>query len=465
MKPHSDKTWFGMILLLSLIVRMAIFSMVAAQPLKYYSDSDAYSYEIIALNLFQHGRFSQATQPPLTPDIYRTPVYPVMLAGIYAITHESAASMIILQILIGSFAAALTYLLAINLNLPRQYGVIAAIIVIFDPLTVLTTYQLLTETIFTTFLIAGMLLLSLYWKNSHTSLLALASVFIAAAALTRPIGQFLPIAVLPVFGMVLWQKRQPWKQISLQIFLFLALSLLMIQAWAYRNYHEADIWTLSAISEKNLLYYRGSYVLALARNISRDEAGQELKKYMQDQIHAENLSEAQSIALMRKKALEIFVQYPKQTFMVHASGLVRVLINPGLDLICIMLNQQGNISGCAAENAESFLDRITEKLSNMSTFQKAVATWSILLLLAVYAGAAIGIWVLFRQNNRIALMLLIILIAYFSLLSAGGESVSRFRIPFLPFLAILASAGLVNIFNFLRGNSFHIFSLNKKQSS
>lgn len=149
---------------------------------------------------------------------------------------------------------------------------------------------------------------------------------------------------------------------------------------------------------------------------------------------------------MHNKAAEILFQYPKQTIIVHLKGLARVLINPGLDINCLMLNSQNSLSGCAAKDAKNLIDGLKLKFSYMNKFQSIVATWSIILLIATYLGALIGLWILFRQGDWRILTLLLTLTAYFSILSAGGESVSRFRIPFLPFLAIMASIGITSIY-------------------
>jgi hypothetical protein len=72
------------------------------------------------------------------------------------------------------------------------------------------------------------------------------------------------------------------------------------------------------------------------------------------------------------------------------------------------------------------------------------------LLFSVYTLAGIGVYYLIRQSNWIVLVFSLIPIFYFALLSAGGESDSRFRIPFLPFLGILAGFGLVNLFHHIK---------------
>lgn len=447
---YLNQIWLSIILAVALIIRIGMFSLVAGETAKYYSNPDAYEYEKISLNLLKYGIFADGTKLPLTPNIYRTPVYPVMLAGVYSATNGSSTAAVLVQALIGSVAAALIFLLSLKLNLPRSVGVIASFVVISDPLTLLTTFQLITETLFTALLLLAILFLADYANTAKVSSLVLASAFLAASALTRPIGQYLPLVFLPLVWKSGRQQHHDWKINLGRTFLFLSISLLLIQAWAYRNYRQAGIWTLSAISDKNLYYYRALDVIAKAENVSEEKAEQELTDYIQEERTKENLTEAQTIALMRQKAVSIFRQYPVQTLEVHVIGLAKVIVNPGLGLICVMLNRQGDLSGCAAGDVSNSLGKLATKFSDMDNLQITMAVWAIVLLFMVYILAGIGVYYLIRQSNWLVLAFSLFPIFYFSLLSAGGESDSRFRIPFLPFLGILAGVGLMNLIHNVR---------------
>lgn len=284
MSSHATKIWFGVIFLLAFFVRMSIFGIISQEPLKYYTDSDAYSYELIASNLLNHGVFAQEKNPSLTPDLYRKPVYPLILAGVYAGTNNSATVVIILQLISGSISAALSYLLSFQLDLPKSYSIISGVIVALDPLTIFTTYQLLTETFFTTRILLGLILLAIYWKTGNASHLILSSIIIGEAALIRPIGQYIPFILLPFFWLFYKKVNLPFNIILQHNVLFLLFGLLITQSWAYRNYHEAGLWTVSAIGDKNLLFYRARDVLSMAENISQSAADEELNQYMQTQI-------------------------------------------------------------------------------------------------------------------------------------------------------------------------------------
>src|SRR5664279_1624358 len=88
--------WFNLItaiLLVGLIVRLVVFAIVVMHPQRALSISDSAGYTLLAHNITQSGSFSLSTDSPLTPDIDRTPGYPVFLSILYIIAgnHDSVA--------------------------------------------------------------------------------------------------------------------------------------------------------------------------------------------------------------------------------------------------------------------------------------------------------------------------------------------------------------------------------------
>jgi len=437
---------FLLLFLFSMLVRLILFFTIYNQPIKFYSNPDAYNYEQIALNLIQFGNFSAETQPPLTPNLSRTPAYPFFIAGIYALTNKSVFAVILSQILIGSVAAALIPILANSLHLSRRVGWIGGMLLTADPLITLTTYQMITETVFMCFLLVATVMLTLYFQTQKKYWLAGSAVMFALTSLTRPISQYLTFALIPLF--FLSTERVEWRSAWKNFLLFLVINLTITYSWAYRNYYEADIWTLSAIGDKNLLYYRASDVLAEERNINEQEAKSELVQSIQAEVNTHNLTAAEEIHLMRTQAMEIFRKYPMTTLKVHAIGFVKVFANPGFNLFCIMLDNDPvsldaskNIMGCESSKQGGIIKQTKEKIAEMTWLEILVSILEILLLAAMYLGTALGSWNLLQAKQWYLLYFLLVPIAYFSILSAGGESVSRFRIPIIPFLAILAGIG------------------------
>src|ERR1700676_971549 len=54
-------------------------------------------YDRLANNLLDHGTFASEEMPPLRPTLYRTPGYPLFIAGIYALAGRSPMAVYVVQ--------------------------------------------------------------------------------------------------------------------------------------------------------------------------------------------------------------------------------------------------------------------------------------------------------------------------------------------------------------------------------
>ncbi|MBT3314374.1 MAG: phospholipid carrier-dependent glycosyltransferase [Anaerolineae bacterium] len=250
----------------ALILRLFLLLNNLSLPIKYYVDPDAYDYEIAAHNLLQGHGFSGDLEPPYSPDVFRTPTYPIFISGIYAISGNSEAVVIFIQLIFGSVIAGLLYSLLLFLGFSRQKGIIAGLLFAADPLTILNANLLMSETLFSFLIVAALFVLFAYWHSERMRWLLLASFLFGIAALARPIGQFLPLVLLPLF-LLAAKTGTAWKAFWRWGVLFL-LSSILIYSWAYRNYQVAENFTLSIVGDYNLAYYRGRAVLEEAEGLN-----------------------------------------------------------------------------------------------------------------------------------------------------------------------------------------------------
>jgi len=193
------KKWFWILFITALIIKLSGYLFVASTPEKFFSNPDAYNYYNIASNLIDHGVYSGSEQPPLVPNISRTPVYPVLMAGVKLLTGDSFSILILAQVLLGSLTAALMVVLAAALRVSPLVGIISGFVVMLDPLTGLTTYQLLTDTIFNFLFVLALVSVTFYFREKKMMWLIVAAITFGLASLTRPVGLLIPIALIPVF--------------------------------------------------------------------------------------------------------------------------------------------------------------------------------------------------------------------------------------------------------------------------
>ena len=84
LNPISQRRKIILIFLVAFAFRLFLIKYI---PYPFFPEriDDAHSYDIMGLNILQGNGFSGDENPPYKPTIRRTPVYPIFLAGIYAI--------------------------------------------------------------------------------------------------------------------------------------------------------------------------------------------------------------------------------------------------------------------------------------------------------------------------------------------------------------------------------------------
>jgi len=87
----------------------------------------------------------------------------------------------------------------------------------------------------------------------------------------------------------------------------------------------------------------------------------------------------------------------------------------------------------------SLQTKFDQLISGSSVFALIMTMSSFLMNLIVFMLAAVGAWFLFKTNPQLAL-LLVGGALYFCFLSVFTATDSRFRLPAIPFLALLAAA-------------------------
>lgn len=430
------------IFFVALTMRMLVLIYVGHEPRKFYTyDSDG--YERRALNLLHYHVFSSSEYPPFVPDLDRTPIYPGFIAGLYAVFGQAPIVVVLFQIWLGSCTAMLTYALARALRLSYCVGAIAALAVALEPISIMTANRILTETLFTFVLVLSLWLLVSYWRTSNMWMLIGAAISFGCLSLVRPVSQFLPLVLLPLFGGAMW--RSAWRKLVLAMLVFVVLSMSLTYSWAYRNYRQTGVFTISTIGDVNLLYYRARAVQAAVDGTTQDEAWEKINRRIAHITAQLQLTTAEKTHLQRREALAILSRYPGLTLLMTLKGAVRMVVDPGYTITCSMLDRWSTSFDCfpgkSSMNESGMLQKALDRFRMMSLVQQVTLVWSVLLLVWMYISLAIALVLLFRKRSWLVLALLSVVVLYFIALSAGAEANSRFRIPLVPLLAILAGVG------------------------
>ena len=454
----NSRLWLAAIILAAVLIRLALFLYISPKPLKLFMP-DSFGYDQLATNILRYGVFSANSHPPFSPDVDRTPAYPAMLAAVYAAAGHSPEMVILLQILLAALTAALTFYLVRRSGFSDLVGLLAAALVAAEPVSAMTSDQLLTETLFTLLLTAGSLLLLLYWRSARLRWLLFSALLLGLTALSRPVSQFLPIVLTPI--VVAMGRHMGWRRAALAALLFVGVSMGTTYSWAFRNYQASGLFTLSTVADTNLVYYRAREVQADVDHTSQEDALHKLEALVARSAPSGGASAAERGALERQVALDVFRRYPAQTLVMLAKGAARIFVDPGFSTACTLLDPTNTSMECfqgqATMDEPGVLGKVTGRFTQMNRLQQGILLWSVLISAAVYLGAAFGVVLLIRERRWLPALLPVALVGYLVLVSAGAEAYSRFRIPMIPFLSVLAAVGIGGIWEHLtatrRGHS------------
>ncbi len=288
---------------------------------------DAIGYHRIALNLLAGHGFSLYTDPPFIPDCFRTPAFPALLALFYRLLGPSPLWGILANDTLAA-ATALLIFLALRERWPRG-ALVAGLLYALNPLSLVYCQELMTETLFTFTLTAGIFLLFwtervLAWsrrtgkggppillvekKRGYSWLFALGGgLCLGLAALTRPVGLYLPVLILPFTG-----KR--WR---IAIGGFAAAVL----PWFLRNWFVYGMPFFSTVEWVNMAYYNGAAVVSAQRGITLRQA---------DMIIFNEASEKHGWGAVARDEDDIwlFEENPRKWRQLAGVGFAYILRNP-----------------------------------------------------------------------------------------------------------------------------------------
>jgi 4-amino-4-deoxy-L-arabinose transferase-like glycosyltransferase len=374
--------------------------------------TDTSSYERPALSLLQEGRFLEdpdiqgffaktfGSAPPTEPKpmFVRTPGFPLFIAAVYGLGgHRSA--LIMVQILISGIGIWFTYLLGRAL-FSEAAGALGALVMAIDPLATWFTQVILSDTVFATMFLGCMLLAVAFLRRPNWRLAAGFGTALAAATLVRPVAYYLPVPLCVVF----WFGRVPKRMILGA----LAPVLLIVGGWQQRNLATVGTAEFSGIEGINLLAYRAASIVAWQEHVSLWSAQKQLIRSLPDPA---SLSGPEMNRAYTAAALKIIAAH--EAYYLHdvARGIAVLAFGPG-----------GNHSG---------LPDIV--------FNRCYTGF----LLLLYALIGYEAWASRRTAESVLHGMMALMAAYIFLVSAGADTVDRYRLPAMPIIAVYAGAGAI----------------------
>ncbi len=275
---HDNRRSLLTVIILAVIAHVALIGFVhvvkGGVDVYAFRSLDAQEYYQIARHVVDHGAFSQAVTEPFEPDTWRTPGYPIFLAGFIWLFGAIPTALILAQQFLCVLNAAL-FLFVVRSYMSPGRAMLAVGFFVLEPYHLFYSLWLMATTLFVTLL----LLVWLSWRRAERMnsvwWFIVAGVLSGMLVLVRPIGILVPVllALRGFLGIVSpWSRpssslsRWTWPMLAG----FCVATMSTIGPWIGRNIRVANQIALSDQSGVVMAYFKAAEVVLWRQGRSAD---------------------------------------------------------------------------------------------------------------------------------------------------------------------------------------------------
>jgi len=398
-RPGSSSKILFAIFLLALVVR-SIYACVGQ-----WWAGDSPAYLALAKNIAFHHSFSGTTGNPTAS---RPPLYPALIAAFWWSDSAPLTEVLLLQIIVGAATVVLVYLIAKD-RFSHRVALLAAIAAALAPMTVRYTAVILTEPVFTFLVVLGFYL----WGRNHGVAAGLA---FGLAALTRTI-------MIPFLAcMVLLTFLSPWRR-HRRLYLLISVSAMVVASvWVVRN---------AVVFRQFILVQSTGYGVNLfAGTIETPIYGDDVWTKVTEQLGSnkpDSQDERESDRKLMLRAVNRIEADPPQYLRARLKQYPRLFLDSG----DYLLGSSNVTFGEAVQERRALvlLIKISFVLGNIAIF-----------LLAIYG-------IVLERRRFVSLSHIILFPIFFSLIHLPMWIESRYSLPIMPLVLILAARGVEGLWN------------------
>ena len=403
--------------------------------LKGDSPHDSQEYKALALNILRHHKFSWNSEPVT----FRTPGYPLFVATIYSLfpreeTKRSNSkpprdwAVMLIQVFLSTASIYLIYLIGKEVwnkkkdgsKNPRYgywAGIIPAFLFSLNPVSILFSSLFMAETLFVFFILMGSWL---FLKNRSPW----TGFIFGASALIRPIALYIFIPLVFLQGN--FKKG----------IIFLVLFSLPILPWMARNFKVYNLPLFTSIQGCNLLFYNASILESEESGISFKEAREGARCELWENLGDSTANPLQISRQAQKIAIRRITRSPLRYTFIHLKRAFHIFLPTKVDDVILRtfmpdisqnLTQSGSLKFILESKSKLALKFIIVLFTGIEVL---VVIGSLLL-------AVIG----FIRSPRYPNLFFALIAGYFFIL-AGVFTESRFRLPLIPYVYLLATSTL-----------------------
>jgi 4-amino-4-deoxy-L-arabinose transferase-like glycosyltransferase len=414
------------VLLVFLVLRLGLVLITISNPSGGLT-LDSKSYTDLAAAIRFEGDYRH---PEGIEDLRRPPVYPTFLALLYSGSGLNQPAATFIQILLVTVSSLLLLWMLDRMGYPSA-GLVAAWLIAISPNTGLWSLTVMSEVVFTFFLVIALVLTSRYLLQPTPWVAFLTGVFLGLAALTRPIGVLLVAVWVLILLIAVARRWVPNHKLSAAGWLAVG-SMLVVLPWMVRNTVVHSSFAISDIGGHTLESFNFAVVLSEAEGISRNEATNRLGELggTWDQFRWLISEHPSAFVAGQVAGVGRVIWGTEITRWAQVAGV------PEWGGFGIFRYLRTADIRSALENALEILNRPSEVGLLLVYLLSVVHTLALLIL------AIIGLIPSKEKDGRRRTMIVLCAVSALGLiLISGAAGQARFRVPVEPFLAVLAGFG------------------------
>lgn len=256
-KSSITQKWWNVIAIVILIVVAGSMRVAATDFTRAIGEnSDAAAYHFAAKNLIKYGMLTNDRLGEMysgavsaEPSLTIMPGFPIFLAALYLI-KDSIQFVFCVQIVLSILTVVLIYLILIEIQVDGKISFVATLLAASYPAFIYNLDILLTETLFTTLLTAGIWSFIKYYHNyKKISWLITSVILVVCAGLVR--AQALPLVLVEIFFVVYSECSNRTKFLhSSIIVIIVCLGLLPMCMRNWITFHELRVLAMTGENPK-----------------------------------------------------------------------------------------------------------------------------------------------------------------------------------------------------------------------
>lgn len=434
---EKNRVWALLIVIFVSRLLFAMFIWKQTGPSGFVSPDTA-TYILPAQSLIIHGSFSSHE----TPEIVRTPGYPLLLVPAVAFGHPIAIGLVE-NFLLAAASGVLIWLIARDSLPASSSGLWAILLYCLEPVGLLYSEQILSDTLFSTQLLLFVWLGVRFLRRPSYANLLLAALALGAATYTRPVTLYLGLWLAPLLPFLPGNLTRG--QRLARAILFPLVFGLTLAPWILRNAAVSEYPGFSSASDGGLYAYDAAAVKARVEHKSFLEAQKELGMgeggpYFEFHPEQRSWPSGKIARFQRSEAARIILGHFPTYALIHAHGCAVVVFAPGTTETLTVLGLYPQGGGLLARALDQGILRATlGQIRQNPVVGVALALMGTQLLI-YYWLALKGL----RHMPPAMRALLVSLSLYLLLVSGQALAVARYRVPIMPLVCIVAGVAIAN---------------------